>query len=175
MITSKFGIAVVVVAASFVSVAPAYAALGSAPTYPVTTSSTSAGAASPGGAAVARFAANASANASANAATPAYSVSQTTLPSGTVVNEYITAGNTVFALSWQGPTMPPLKTLLATYFPTYVQALTDAHDTQGGGYGAAVVRQTGLVVETGGHMGSFVGRAYLPQALPQGLSADDIK
>lgn len=170
MITSKFGIAVVV-AASFVSVAPAYAALGSAPTYPVTTSSTSAGAASPGGAAVARFAANAS----ANAATPAYSVSQTTLPSGTVVNEYITAGNTVFALSWQGPTMPPLKTLLATYFPTYVQALTDAHDTQGGGYGAAVVRQTGLVVETGGHMGSFVGRAYLPQALPQGLSADDIK
>ncbi|WCM23819.1 DUF2844 domain-containing protein [Paraburkholderia bryophila] len=168
MITSKFGIAVVA-AASFVAVAPAYAALGSAPTYPVTASSTNAGAASPGGAAVARFAA------SANAATPAYTVSQTTLPSGTVVNEYITAGNTVFALSWQGPTMPPLKTLLATYFPTYVQALTDAHNTQGGGYGAAVVRQTGLVVETGGHMGSFVGRAYLPQALPQGLSADDIK
>ncbi|MFM0597896.1 hypothetical protein GGD41_003042 [Paraburkholderia bryophila] len=170
MMTSKFGIAVVA-AASFVAAAPAYAALGSAPTYPVTASSTSAGAASPGGAAVARFAANAS----ANAATPAYTVSQTTLPSGTVVNEYVTAGNTVFALSWQGPTMPPLKTLLATYFPTYVQALTDAHNTQGGGYGAAVVRQTGLVVETGGHMGSFVGRAYLPQALPQGLSADDIK
>ncbi|WP_176057732.1 DUF2844 domain-containing protein [Paraburkholderia sp. BCC1876] len=170
MITSKFGIAVVA-AASFVTVAPAYAALGSAPTYPVTASSTGAGAASPGGAAVARFAASAS----ANAATPAYTVSQTTLPSGTVVSEYITAGNTVFALSWQGPTMPPLKTLLATYFPTYVQALTDAHNTQGGGYGTAVVRQTGLVVETGGHMGSFVGRAYLPQALPQGLSADDIK
>ncbi|PQV54162.1 DUF2844 domain-containing protein [Paraburkholderia sp. BL21I4N1] len=170
MITSKFGIAVVA-AASLVAVAPAYAALGSAPTYPVTASSTNAGAASPGGAAVARFAANAS----ANAATPAYTVSQTTLPTGTVVNEYITAGNTVFALSWQGPAMPPLKTLLATYFPTYVQALTDAHNTQGSGYSAAVVRQTGLVVETGGHMGSFVGRAYLPQALPQGLSADDIK
>ncbi|WGS52235.1 DUF2844 domain-containing protein [Paraburkholderia sp. D15] len=168
MITSQLRIAVAI-AASLAAAAPAYAGLGSAPTYPVTASSTSAGAASPGGAAVARFAA------SSNAATPAYTVSQTTLPSGTVVNEYITSSNTVFALSWQGPTMPPLKTLLATYFPTYVQALTDAHAAQGSGYGAAVVHQTGLVVETGGHMGAFVGRAYLPQALPQGLSADDIK
>ncbi|WP_328807219.1 DUF2844 domain-containing protein [Paraburkholderia elongata] len=113
--------------------------------------------------------------ASANAASSTYTVSQTTLPSGTVVNEYITAGNTVFALSWEGPTMPPLKTLLATYFPSYVQGLTDAHAAQGGGYGPAVVHQSALVVETGGHMGSFVGRAYLPQALPRGVSADDIK
>ncbi|RKR36967.1 DUF2844 domain-containing protein [Paraburkholderia sp. BL17N1] len=149
--------------------APAYAALGGAPTYPVTASSTSAGAAGQNSAAVARFAA------SGNAASAAYTVSQTTLPSGTVVSEYISAGNTVFALSWEGPTMPPLKTLLAAYFPSYVQALTDAHATQGGGYGPAAVHQSALVVETGGHMGAFVGRAYLPQALPQGVSADDIK
>ncbi|MDR8396468.1 DUF2844 domain-containing protein [Paraburkholderia sp. USG1] len=158
-----------IAAASFAMAAPSHAALGGAPTYPVTASSTNAGAASQNSAAVARFAASAS-TASTN-----YTVSQTTLPSGTVVSEYIGAGNTVFALSWQGPTMPPLKTLLATYFPSYVQALTDAHATQGGGYGPAVVHQSGLVVETGGHMGAFVGRAYLPQALPQGVSADDIK
>ena len=168
MIINKFRI-VVAATTSFAAIAPAYAGLGAAPTYPVTASSVGAGAASPGGAAVARFAA------SANAAAASYTVSQTTLPSGTVVNEYIAKGNTVFALSWEGPTMPPLKTLLATYFPAYVQALTDAHATQGGGYGAAVVNQSGLVVETGGHMGSFAGRAYLPQALPQGVSADDIK
>jgi hypothetical protein len=158
-----------VAAASFALIAPAYAALGGAPTYPVTASSTSAGAASQSSAAVARFAA------SGSAAAASYTVSQTTLSSGTVVSEYIGPGNSVFALSWQGPTMPPLKTLLATYFPSYVQALTDAHATQGGGYGPAVVHQSGLVVETGGHMGAFVGRAYLPQALPQGVSADDIK
>jgi hypothetical protein len=167
MIISRFRI-LVVAAATVATVAPAYAGLGGAPTYPVTASSTSAGAASQGATAVARYAA------SANAATPAYTVSQTTLPSGTVVNEYIATGNTVFALSWEGPTMPPLKTLLATYFPSYVQGLTDAHAAQGGGYGTAVVRQPALVVETGGHMGAFVGRAYLPQALPQGVSADDI-
>jgi hypothetical protein len=158
-----------VAAASFALIAPAYAALGGAPTYPVTASSTSAGAASQNSAAVARFAA------SGSAAAASYTVSQTTLSSGTVVSEYIGPGNSVFALSWQGPTMPPLKTLLATYFPSYVQALTYAHATQGGGYGPAVVHQSGLVVETGGHMGAFVGRAYLPQALPQGVSADDIK
>lgn len=168
MITSQFR-TLAVAAASFALIAPAYAALGGAPTYPVTASSTSAGVASQNSAAVARFAA------SGSAASATYTVSRTTLSSGTVVSEYIGAGNSVFALSWQGPTMPPLKTLLATYFPSYVQALTDAHATQGGGYGPAVVHQSGLVVETGGHMGAFVGRAYLPQALPQGVSADDIK
>jgi hypothetical protein len=165
---SQFRI-VVAIATSCAALAPAYGALGSAPSYPVTASSTRAGAASQGAASAPRLAAL------ANAAAAAYTVSQTTLPSGTVVNEYIAAGNTVFALSWQGPTMPPLKTLLGTYFPSYVQGLTDAHAAQGGGHGAAVVHQSALVVETGGHMGAFMGRAYLPQALPQGVSADDIK
>ncbi|WP_144140026.1 DUF2844 domain-containing protein [Paraburkholderia sp. BCC1884] len=168
MIISRFR-TLVVATATFAAIAPAYAGLGGAPTYPVTFSSTTAGAVSPGGATVARYSAGAS------AAAPAYTISQTTLPSGTVVDEYLTAGNTVFALTWQGPTMPPLKTLLDTYFPTYVQALTDAHASEGGGYSSAVVHQSGLVVEIGGHMGAFAGRAYLPQALPQGMSAADIK
>ncbi|MGF6769947.1 hypothetical protein P3T18_002426 [Paraburkholderia sp. GAS199] len=160
---------IVLAIATLCAVAPAYAALGSAPTYPVTASSTSAAASTQSTAAVARFAA------SSNAATASYTVSQTTLASGVVVSEYIAANNTVFALSWEGSTMPPLKTLLGTYFPSYVQGLTDARAAQGGGFGPAVVRQSALVVETGGHMGAFVGRAYLPQALPQGVSADDIK
>ncbi|MGV7246462.1 DUF2844 domain-containing protein, partial [Caballeronia sp. M23-90] len=32
-----------------------------------------------------------------------------------------------------------------------------------------------LVVRSGGHMGAFVGQAYLPQALPAGVSASDIQ
>lgn len=168
MITSQFRI-IVAITASFAALAPAYGALGSAPSYPVTAASTNAGAASQGAASAPRLAAV------ANAASAAYTVNQTTLPSGTVVNEYIASGNTVFALSWKGPTMPPLKTLLGTYFPSYIQGLSDVHAAQGGGYGPAVVHQPALVVETGGHMGAFMGRAYLPQALPQGVSADDIK
>jgi hypothetical protein len=103
-----------------------------------------------------------------------YTVDQTILPSGAVVREYV-SGGAVFAIAWQGSQMPPLNTLLGAYFPSYVQGITTMRATHGGGYGPATVRQTDLVVQTGGHMGSFNGRAYLPQALPQGVSTDDIQ
>jgi Protein of unknown function (DUF2844) len=103
-----------------------------------------------------------------------YTVDQTTLPSGAVVREYV-SGGTVFAIAWHGSQMPPLNTLLGAYFPSYLQSLTTLHAANGGGYGPANVQQSDLVVQTGGHMGSFAGRAYLPQALPQGVSTDDIQ
>jgi hypothetical protein len=148
-----------VLATDLAALTPAHAALGTAPTYAVASQAAS----------TARLA-QASSGAAAN-----YTVNQTTLSSGTVVSEYVTANNTVFGLSWRGPTVAPLQTLLGSYFPAYVQGLAAVHTANGGGYGPAAVRQSALVVETGGHMGAFSGRAYLPQALPQGLSADDIK
>ncbi|RDK03837.1 DUF2844 domain-containing protein [Paraburkholderia lacunae] len=153
---------------------PAHGALGSAPTYPSgtgadgSTTKTSAGTAASASFA-ARFAQ------ASGVASAAYTVNETTTASGTVIREYVAQNNAVFAISWKGPTMAPLSTLLGDYFPSYTQGLADIHAAQGGGYGPAAVRQAGLVVETGGHMGAFHGRAYLPQALPQGLSADDIQ
>jgi hypothetical protein len=153
-----------VFATDLAALTPAHAALGNAPTYAVT-----AHASTPANSATARLAQGASSTAAS------YTVNQTTLSSGTVVSEYVTANNTVFALSWRGPTLAPLQTLLGDYFPTYVQGLATGHAANGGGYGPAAVRQSALVVESGGHMGAFYGRAYLPRALPQGVSADDIK
>jgi hypothetical protein len=153
-----------VFATDLAALTPAHAALGSAPTYAVTVH-----ASTPANSATARLAQGASSTAAS------YTVNQTTLSSGTVVSEYVTANNTVFALSWRGPTLAPLQTLLGDYFPAYVQGLAAGHAANGGGYGPAAVRQSALVVESGGHMGAFYGRAYLPQALPQGVSADDIK
>jgi hypothetical protein len=153
-----------VLATDLAALTPAHAALGTAPTYAVAAQAASAGTTS-----TARLA-QASSGAAAN-----YTVNQTTLSSGTVVSEYATTNNTVFGLSWRGPTVAPLQTLLGSYFPAYVQGLAAVHTANGGGYGPAAVRQSALVVETGGHMGAFSGRAYLPQALPQGVSADDIK
>jgi hypothetical protein len=49
------------------------------------------------------------------------------------------------------------------------------HRERGGGNGTAVVQQAGVIVETGGHMGSFAGRAYLPQALPAGTRPSDLR
>jgi hypothetical protein len=49
------------------------------------------------------------------------------------------------------------------------------HAAQGGGHGPATVQQPGLVVQTGGHMGNFTGRTWLPGSLPQGTSHDDLQ
>jgi hypothetical protein len=106
-------------------------------------------------------------------ATP-YTVNETTLPSGTTVREYVAPGGTVFAVVWQGPQMAPLNTLLGPYFQDYLQGLSVSHAAQGG-YGPAVVEQAKLVVQTGGHMGAFTGRAYLPRAFPQGAVPDDAR
>lgn len=103
-----------------------------------------------------------------------YTVNQTVLTSGAVVREYVAAG-TVFAIAWQGAALPPLNTLLGSYFPSYMQGLDTLRAMRTGYYGPASVEQQNLVVQSGGHMGSFVGRAYLPQTLPQGVSAGDIQ
>ncbi len=38
-----------------------------------------------------------------------------------------------------------------------------------------MVELPGLVVQSGGHMRSFAGRAYIPEALPQGVSVEAIR
>ena len=91
------------------------------------------------------------------------------LPSGTTVREYVSAAGAVFAVTWEGPSLPDLRQLLGDYFQRYVDAMQD------GGVGARVVEQPGLVVYTGGHMRAFRGRAYIPQLLPQGIAAGEIR
>jgi hypothetical protein len=137
---------------------PAQAALGGAPSWPASRAS-----------AATRLVQHTS------SAAVAYTVNETTLLSGTVVREYIAQGGSVFAVVWQGPQMAPLSTLLGSYFPAYLQGVSAARATQGGGHGPATVLQTGLIVQSGGHMGHFSGRAWLPGALPQGTSPDDLQ
>ncbi|WP_244106145.1 DUF2844 domain-containing protein [Paraburkholderia phenazinium] len=137
---------------------PAHAELGSAPTWPAS----SAGQAT-------RLVQHVS-----TASVP-YTVNETTLNGGTVVREYVAQNNAVFAVVWHGPQMAPLNTLLGRYFPEYLQGISAARAAQGGGHGPAMVQEDGLIVQTGGHMGNFTGRAYLPQALPQGTSPDDLQ
>jgi hypothetical protein len=120
-------------------------------------------------------ASGASASASAASATAgSYTVRTTTLAVGTVVNEYVGADGVVFGIAWQGPRIPDLPALLGSYFPQYVQGVQNQR-ANGGGRGPVSVSGSALVVRSGGHMGAFVGQAYLPQALPAGVSANDIQ
>jgi Protein of unknown function (DUF2844) len=149
---------------SLVAVSPAYAVLGGAPMTPPTGATVSN--------AVTHAAATATSGASAATAS-AYTVRTTTLAVGTVVNEYVGADGVVFGIAWQGPRIPDLPTLLGSYFPQYVQGIQNQR-ANGGGRGPVSVSGSALVVRSGGHMGAFAGQAYLPQALPAGVSASDI-
>lgn len=111
--------------------------------------------------------------ASAGAPVPfsAYTVHELRLPSETIVREYLGAGGNVFAIAWSGPAMPDLRQLLGPYFETY----TEAARAQQAGPGPLEVRQAGLVVESGGRMRAFFGRAYLPAAIPAGVALGEIR
>ncbi|EIM93008.1 hypothetical protein WQE_51737 [Paraburkholderia hospita] len=113
---------------------------------------------------------------SSTGASASYTVRQTTLGNGTVIREYISSAGSVFGLAWSGPQMPNLSDLLGSYFPQYVAGVTSARKVRGGGgHGPGIVQDSGLVVHSGGHMGAFSGQAYLPQALPAGVSGTDIQ
>jgi hypothetical protein len=101
-----------------------------------------------------------------------FTVQVTTLPSGTVVREYIAPGGAVFAVSWQGPFLPDLRTLLAQYFD--VLTAETARRPKAGNSQLRVDRPD-VTIESSGHMRAYFGRAWLTGALPAGFSSADIE
>ena len=101
----------------------------------------------------------------------AYRVHEMQLPSGTVIREYAGLDGKVFAVAWNGPFMPNLRQTLGSYFDEFSAQAVAAHGTRK----HLVVQQPDLVVESGGHMRAHHGRAYLPQAIPSGVSIGDIQ
>lgn len=146
--------------AALLAAAPAWAALGGAPSFHGVRSTPSSS--------VRVMAAG------STTAVP-WTVNTTTQGDGTVIREYLDSSGTVFAVSWRGPRVASLDTLLGSYFPAWQKGLAQAHAERGGGYGPVALREPGLVVESGGHMGALIGRAWLPKALPQGFTTDQIQ
>jgi hypothetical protein len=101
-----------------------------------------------------------------------YTVSEITLPSGTVVREYISPGAKVFAVTWKGMMPPDLQQTLGTYFEQWKAAAATAPRE---GHHHLTVRQPDLVVSTGGHMRAWKGVAYVPSLLPPNFPLDEIK
>jgi hypothetical protein len=104
-----------------------------------------------------------------------YTVHDITLPSGTAVREYVGPSGTVFGVAWQGPFMPDLAQLFGGYFNEFVAGANAVHAAHGAHRGPLSVSQADLVVQSTGRMRAFIGRAYLPQQVPAGVSIDDIK
>lgn len=163
---------------SLFAVQSALAALGGAPMTPPGDASVSSRIVQPAtGAAsstqsVMRSAASAASSATASAS---YTVRETTLGNDTVVREYLATDGSVFGIAWRGPQMPDLNDLLGSYFPQYVAGVKAVRAARGGARGPVAVDQSTLVVHSGGHMGAFNGQAWLPTALPAGVSGSDIQ
>jgi hypothetical protein len=104
----------------------------------------------------------------------AYTVHQMQAPTGVTVNEYVSPAGQVFAVSWQGPSHPDLRQLLGAYFDQFTQAV-QAQRAQRRGHGPLLIQQLGLVVQISGHPRAFQGKAYVPQMLPAGVRAEDIR
>jgi hypothetical protein len=105
--------------------------------------------------------------ADATAATDAvYTVSQSTLDSGTVVREYSDTAGKVFAVSWRGPVLPDLRTLLGDKFAVMTAA---AGQRARAGHSQLALEQSDVVLVSNGHMRSFAGHAWIPGALPAGF------
>src|SRR5215470_2553142 len=97
-----------------------------------------------------------------------YSVEEISSGDGTVVREYVSPNGMVFGIAWKGPTMPDLNQLLGSYFADFQQA-SQAQTTQRRRAPVAV-RTERLVVELGGHMRAFHGRALVPGLVPNSVS-----
>ncbi|MEM5457204.1 DUF2844 domain-containing protein [Paraburkholderia phytofirmans] len=91
----------------------------------------------------------------------------------TTINEYATNTGEIIAYAWQGPTMPDLRALLGKYAASY-RAGAAAAPADGNLHVSRVARPD-VIVESGGPMRGYVGRTWLPAALPPGVTADDFQ
>ena len=100
-----------------------------------------------------------------------YSIHEIQTPAGTTVREYVSRQGMVFAVAWQGPLMPDLRQALGRYFDRYAAAANAKRP----GRRPVAVRESDLVIQSGGRMRSFSGRAYLPHLLPQGVTLEELQ
>lgn len=112
------------------------------------------------------------------AATPStrssrYTVHEVLLENGTRVQEYATPAGLVFAVSWRGPVLPELSSLLGAYFPTF-QLEVDQARMQGKRGSPVHIERDDLVVRSNGRMRNFFGHAYAPALIPTGVNINDV-
>ena len=98
---------------------------------------------------------------------------ETTLDNGTLVREFADAQGVVYAVRWDGPTLPDLHALLGRYFGTFARAAQSRHGARQPG--APLMVQDGeVVVQSRGRMRQFTGFAYVPALVPTHVVIDDV-
>lgn len=101
-----------------------------------------------------------------------FTVHQLTLPSGTVVHEFLSPAGKIFAVAWRGREVPDLQQALGDYYTSASTALTNA--PRGPDHRHRAVESSELVVHTTARMRDHAGLVYVPALLPQGVSPSDL-
>jgi hypothetical protein len=101
-----------------------------------------------------------------------YEMQEVSTDTGVQVREYLNRDGMVFAVSWTGPVLPDLQRLLGTHFAAYTTALAALNHP--GLQRSVRVASQALVVESGGHLRAYAGRAYLPALIPAGVSPAEL-
>jgi hypothetical protein len=104
---------------------------------------------------------------------PLYDIQEIAADTGMRVREYLNRDGVVFAVSWSGPIMPDLQHLLGTHYEAYTAALAALNHP--GLHRSLRVALPDLVVESGGHLRAYAGRAYLPLAVPAGVPTAELR
>lgn len=100
----------------------------------------------------------------------AYTLHEMRTDSGTVVREYVSPAGKVFGVAWEGRTLPDMQKVLGAYYSRLANASPMRRPQ-----GPVTINEAGLVLQSSGHMGSFTGRAYVSEMLPEGVRADAIQ
>lgn len=101
-----------------------------------------------------------------------YTVHEFQLESGTTVKEFINNAGQVFAIRWNGPSIPNLQQLYGNYHKELNKGNKSANR---GHHSHQAVNASDVVIQTSGHMRAFYGVAYLPTQLPAGVSIDELQ
>ena len=99
-----------------------------------------------------------------------YTVHEMQDSNGIVVREFVSPEGKVFGVSWQGPVRPDLQQVLGTYYDQFMRSAPTRRT-----HGPVNISVPGLVVQTGGHARALMGRAYIPEMVPNGVNLGDIR
>ena len=102
-----------------------------------------------------------------------YTVRKTVQANGTTVSEYANSSGVVFAVAWQGRSMPDLSALLGSYFSGFKAQADATRNTRNIGTPVNISTDS-VVVHSGGRMRNFSGNAYVPALIPSGVTISDV-
>jgi hypothetical protein len=101
---------------------------------------------------------------------PRFAVHELAVPTGATLREFVGGDGTVFSIAWSGGWRPNLRDIMGVHYDRYIAATRGRRVARG----PVRIELPGLLIVMGGRQRSFFGQVYLTDALPAGLTADDI-